>query len=127
MNPGFEFEVNSDSEDQSRSTCSATVETGARGGGGEAGSGLTAGEQRGAHCMDFSRILYLSPVSSGTQERDKHEPNHTQNVAQENWQKHSHTPVVKRTEEHSCKQLRETETHTHSQTNGERDRQRQRG
>lgn len=125
MNPGFEFEVNSDSEDQSRSMCSVTVETGARGGGGGAGSGLTAGEQRGAHCMDFSRILYLSPVSSGTQERDKHEPNHTQNVAQVNWQKHSHTPVVKRTEEHSCKQLRET--HTHSQTNGERDRQRQRG
>ena len=93
--------------------------------GGVGGSGLTTGEQRGAHCMDFSRILYLSPVSSGTQERDKHEPNHTQNVAQENWQKHSHTPVVKRTEEHSCKQLRETETHTHTHTHTHRQMERE--
>ena len=80
------------------------------------GGGLTAGEQRGVHCMDFSRILYLSPVSSGTQERDKHETQpHTQCSTGKLAKAFTYT-----------RQLSAVETEREGETQRERERKRER-
>ena len=84
------------------------------------GGGLTAGEQRGVHCMDFSRILYLSPVSSGTQERDKHETQpHTQCSTGKLAKAFTYTrqlSAVETERERGRHRERERETHTHTHT-----------